>query len=209
MDDACSAVVRTRSGYAHMRTHTGCSGVRWEGPGAYSESSPDVCAGGRRRPRECSAACASAHALRPCAHAQRLLHKCPPHAQIRYRLQSAEPSLTGGKNHVRKTQKEMVPGVFYMRTCERRGARECSVCAHAHALRKCIVHCTGLPCCVPNCPSAPHAHLRTLCACAHALRTCAHAHRCCQVLTLTVETTIRVLFGWDINTSPFKGACRV
>ena len=105
MDDACSAVVRTRSGYAHMRTQTGVvwGALPWEG--AYSEPSPDVCA------RVC-------------------LSVCSPICQFAFLS-------------------------------------------------------TGLPCCVTNCLRAPFAHLRTLCASAHALRTRAHAQRCCQVLTYT------------------------
>jgi hypothetical protein len=65
--------------------------------------------------------CARAHMRSAC------YTSAPPHAQIRYRLQSAEPSLTGGKNHVRKTQKEMVPGVFYMRTCARAAQVHCAL----------------------------------------------------------------------------------
>ena len=143
MDDACSAVVRTRSVYAHMRTQTG---VLWGALGrCVFRIQPGCVCGGQAAGRE--SALWHAHLRTRCARAH-MRSACytsaPPHAQIRYRLQSAEPSLTGGKDHVRKTQKEMVPGVFYiMRTCGR-GPRECSICAHAHALRRCAdaqVHC--------------------------------------------------------------------
>jgi len=150
-----------------------------------------VCGGGRRRAARVlygMRICARAAPVRTCA-APAI--QVPPHTH-KY----------GTDCRVQNRRSQAVKTMFGKP--RKRWYRESSICAHAHALRKCTVHCTGLPCCVPNCPSAPHAHLRTLCACAHALRTRAHAHRCCQVLTLTVETTIRVLFRWDINTSPFK-----
>ena len=100
--------------------------------------------------------CARAHMRSAC------YTSAPPHAQIRYRLQSAEPSLTGGKNHVRKTQKEMVPGVFYMRTCAR--------AAQVH----CALHRPALLCAkLPECSTCASAHTMRMCACTTHARACA------------------------------------
>ena len=87
-----------------MHAARSCAGVRWEG--AYSESSPDVCAGCNRRAARVlygMRICARAAPVRTCAAPATQVP--PPHAHTRCRLQIAEPSLTCGKDHVRKTQK--------------------------------------------------------------------------------------------------------
>ena len=168
MDDACSAVVRTRSVYAHMRTQTG---VLWGALGrCVFRIQPGCVCGGQAAGR--GSALWHAHLRTRCARAH-MRSACytsapPTRTHTMRRLQIAEPSLTGGKDHVRKTQKEMVPGVFYMRTCARAAQvhcalhrpallcaklPECSTCASAHTMRMCA--CTTHACaCAPLLPSA-------------------------------------------------------
>ena len=109
-----------------------------------------------------------AHLRTRCAHAH-MRSACytsaPTRTHTMRRLQIAEPSLTGGKDHVRKTQKEMVPGVFYiMRTCGRAAQVHCACALHRPALL-----CAKLP----ECSTCASAHTMRMCACTTHARACA------------------------------------
>jgi len=131
----------------------GCSGVRWEG--AYSESSPDVCAGGRRRAAGVlygMRICARAAPMRTCAAPAT---QVPPHAHTR----CADCRLQNRRSQAVKTM---------FGKPRKRWYRVSSIlCARAGAVVR---------------ESALYAHMRTRCADAQMRKCTAHARICAALL---------------------------
>ena len=171
MDDACSAVVRTRSGYAHMRTQTG---VVWGALGrCVFRIQPGCVCGGQAAGRE--SALWHAHLRTRCAraHMRSACYTRAPHTHTH-----------GADCRLQNRRSQAVKTMFGKP--RKRWYRESSIlCARADAVVR---------------ESAPYAHMRTRCADAQMRKCTAHARTCAAPATHVPPTRTHTVQIADCRT---------